>query len=76
MSGKHVCKNQPKSFAFFEENLKIKNEILKKYPENRKKSAVMPLLNLAQKQNDGWITLAAVEYIADLLEVPYIKVTR
>jgi NADH-quinone oxidoreductase E subunit len=74
MSGKHVCKNQPKSFAFSEENLKIKNEILKKYPENRKKSAVMPLLNLAQKQNDGWITLAAVEYIADLLEVPYIKV--
>jgi len=74
MSGKHVSKNQPKSFAFSEENLRIKNEILKKYPDNRKKSAVMPLLNLAQKQNDNWISLAAVQYIADFLEVPYIKV--
>ena len=74
MSGKHVSKNQPKSFAFSEENLRIKNEILKKYPDNRKKSSVMPLLNLAQKQNDSWIPLAAVQYIADLLEVSYIKV--
>ena len=74
MSGKHVSKNQPKSFVFSEGNLKIKNEILKKYPENRKKSAVMPLLNLAQKQNDSWIPLAAIQYIADLLEVSYIKV--
>ena len=62
------------SFIFSSENLKTKDVILKKYPEVRKKSAVMPLLNLAQKQNDGWISLAAVQYIADLLEVPYIKV--
>ena len=74
MSGKHVAKDQPKSFIFSSENLKTKDIILKKYPEVRKKSAVMPLLNLAQKQNDGWIPLAAVQYIADLLEVPYIKV--
>ena len=74
MSGKHVAKDQPQSFIFSSENLKTKDLILKKYPEVRKKSAVMPLLNLVQKQNNGWIPLAAVQYIADLLEVPYIKV--
>ena len=74
MSGKHIAKEQPKSFIFSEINLKKKDEILKKYPEQRKKSAVMPLLYLAQKQNDGWIPLAGIQYIADLLEVPYIKV--
>ena len=49
-------------------------EILSKYPETRKKSAVMPLLYLAQKQNEGWIPLVAIQYIADQLDVPYIKV--
>ena len=74
MSGKHVAKNQPNTFVFSAENLKKKDNVLKKYPETRKKSAVMPLLYLAQKQNDGWIPLVAIQYIADLLEVPYIKV--
>jgi len=74
MSGKHVAKNQPTTFIFSTENLKKKDEILKKYPINRKKSAIMPLLYLAQKQNGGWIPLVAIKYIAELLEVPYIKV--
>ena len=74
MSGKHVAKNQPSSFEFSDEN-KIKiNEILKKYPENKKKSAVMPLLYIAQRQNNNWIPLAAIQLIADMLEVAYIKV--
>ena len=51
MSGKHVAKNQPSSFEFSSEN-KIKiDEILKKYPDSKKKSAVMPLLYIAQRQN-------------------------
>ena len=74
MSGKHVAKDQPKTFVFSGDNLKKKDNVLKKYPETRKKSAVMPLLYLAQKQNDGWIPLVAIQYVADLLEVPYIKV--
>ncbi len=74
MSGKHIAKEQPKNFVFSEINLKKKDEILKKYPEQRKKSAVMPLLYLVQKQNQGWIPLAGIQYVADLLEVPYIKV--
>jgi NADH-quinone oxidoreductase E subunit len=74
MNGKHVAKNQPKTFTFSSENIKKMKEILSKYPETRKKSAVMPLLYLAQKQNEGWIPLVAIQYIADQLDVPYIKV--
>ena len=74
MSGKHVAKNQPSSFEFSNEN-KIKiDEILKKYPDSKKKSAVMPLLYIAQRQNNNWIPLAAIQLIADMLEVAYIKV--
>ena len=54
MSGKHVAKDQPTAFEFNEVNLKRIQEILKKYPPERKKSAVMPLLDLAQRQHDNW----------------------
>ena len=74
MSLKKVHDNQPKEFYFNEANLKIADEILKKYPEKNKKSAVMPLLYLAQKQNDNWIPLAAMKYIAKFLSMPYINV--
>ena len=74
MSLKKVHDNQPKEFYFNEANLKIADEILKKYPKKNKKSAVMPLLYLAQKQNDNWIPLAAMKYIAKFLSMPYINV--
>ena len=57
MSLKKVHDNQPKEFEFSKENLKKAEEILKKYPNENKKSAVMPFLYLAQKQNDNWIPL-------------------
>ena len=74
MSLKKVHDHQPDSFQFSEENLTTVNQILKKYPEKNKKSAVMPLLYLAQKQNDNWIPLAAMKYIAKFLDMPYIQV--
>ena len=74
MSGKHIAKEQPKNFIFSNENLKKKDEIFKKYPETKRKSAIMPLLYLVQKQNNGWIPLVGVQYVADILDVPYIKV--
>jgi NADH-quinone oxidoreductase E subunit len=62
------------SFEFNEQN-KIKvAEILKKYPDDRKKSAVMPLLDLAQRQNYNWLSKNAIEHVANLLEMPEIKV--
>jgi len=74
MSLKKVHGEQPKEFKFSSENLKKAEEILKKYPEKNKKSAVMPFLYLAQRQNNNWIPLAAMKYIANFLSMPYIKV--
>ena len=74
MSLKKVHDQQPDSFEFSKVNLETASNTLKKYPEARKKSAVMPLLYLAQRQNENWIPLAAMKYIAKYLEIPYIKV--
>ena len=73
MSLKKVHNDQPKDFKFNDQNLKLVEEILKRYPKN-KRSAVMPLLYLAQRQNENWIPLAAMKYIAKLLSIPYISV--
>jgi len=74
MSVKKVHDQQPKEFKFSEENLKKVKQIFNRYPEKNRKSAVMPLLYLAQKQNDNWIPLSAMKYIANLLAMPYIAV--
>ena len=74
MSLKKVHDDQPNDFKFSDENLKKAEEILKRYPEKNKKSAVMPFLYLAQKQNENWIPLAAMKYIANYLSIPYISV--
>ena len=74
MSVKKIYEDQPKDFNFSDKNLKKIEEILKKYPEKNKKSAVMPFLYLAQKQNKNCIPLAAMKYIANFLSMPYISV--
>ena len=74
MSIKKISKIQPELFEFTSENLqKAKNEIAK-YPSDKKASAVLGLLYLAQNQNDNWIPLSAIKYIASLLDMSYIKV--
>lgn len=62
------------SFEFSKTNQEKIKEILKKYPEDRKKSAVMPLLDLAQRQNDNWVSKDVIAKIAEILEMPEIKV--
>tara|TARA_B110001452_G_scaffold248526_1_gene235363 strand:+ start:30 stop:635 length:606 start_codon:yes stop_codon:yes gene_type:complete len=74
MSLKKIHEEQPKEFKFSPENLLAAKNILEKYPKKNKKSAVMPLLYLAQKQNKNWIPLAAMKYIAKYLSIPYINV--
>ncbi len=71
---KKISKFQPESFEFSEANLlEAKNE-MKKYPKDKKGSAVIALLYLVQKQNENWIPLPAVKYVAKLLNLPYIQV--
>ena len=74
MTLKKISKNQPTDFIFNEKNLELVNKIIQNYPVGKEKSAVMPLLYLAQKQNDNWIPLQAMKYIGKLLKIPYIKV--
>ena len=71
---KKISKEQPKFFEFSKENLiEAENEI-KKYPKDRKESAVIALLYLVQKQNNNWIPVSAMEHVAKILNMPYIKV--
>ncbi|MFA7414172.1 MAG: NADH-quinone oxidoreductase subunit E [Rhizobium sp.] len=64
---------QPASFSFTEENAVWAEATIAKYPEGRQQSAVILLLMRAQEQ-DGWVTRAAIEYVADMLSMPYIRV--
>ena len=74
MSLKKISKDQPKEFVFNDKSLIAANKAISNYPKNKQKSAVMPLLYIAQKQNDNWIPLAAMKLIAKTLNMPYIKV--
>ncbi len=74
MSIKKVSKVQPDLFEYTNENLEKANNEIKKYPKEKKASAVMALLYIAQDQNDNWIPLSAIKDIARLLEIPYIRV--
>lgn len=65
---------QPDSFAFTAENEAQIERILAKYPAERKASAVMPLLDLAQRQHDNWIPMKAIEDIANRLGMAKIRV--
>ena len=74
MSLKKPAKDQPENFEFNSSSLEEAKTIIAKYPEGKQQSAVMALLYIAQRQNDNWIPLAAMKYIAKFLDMPYIKV--
>jgi NADH-quinone oxidoreductase subunit E len=65
---------QPKEFSFTEANLAWAKQQIAKYPEGRQQSAVIPLLWRAQEQAGGWTPQKAIEYVADLLGMAYIRV--
>ena len=67
-------KENKESFKFSFENQSKINEILKKYPNAQKASAVMPLLDLAMRQCEGWIPEAAMKEIGRIIKVPFIRV--
>ena len=69
-----IASDQPKTFKFTAENEKEIKRIIAKYPKGRQASAVMPLLDLAQRQHDNWIPMAAIEAIAVRLDMAEIRV--
>lgn len=64
---------EPGSFAFTAENLELAKRIIAKYPPDRQQSAVMPLLDLAQRQSGNWLPRVAIDAVADMLEMPRIR---
>lgn len=65
--------DQPATFAFTPENLAEAQKHIAKYPAGRAQSALMPLLTLAQKQNQNWLPVAAIELVAKMVGIPYIR---
>lgn len=65
---------QPASFAFTDENLAFAKQQIAKYPAGRQASAVIAILWRAQEQHDGWVPEAAIRVVADMLDMPYIRV--
>ena len=69
-----IASDQPDSFAFSKENEAEIKRIIAKYPKGRQASAVMPLLDLAQRQHENWIPMKAIELIATKLDMAEIRV--
>jgi NADH-quinone oxidoreductase subunit E len=61
-------------FRFTPKNLKLIEDICKKYPDGKQKSAVLATLDIAQRQNGNWLSVDAMNAVAEILDMPYIKV--
>ena len=70
----NIAHEQPDNFALTAENEEKIATILAKYTEGRQASAVMPLLDLAQRQHQNWIPMKAIEHIANRLDMAEIRV--
>jgi len=62
------------AFNFDADNKALTKTIIAKYPKGRQASAVLPLLDLAQRQNDGWLSRTAMDHVAEVLDMAPIRV--
>ena len=74
MSSAADVANQPANFAFTPENLERAKRAMAKYPPGRQASAVLALLDLAQRQHGGWLPRAAMDHVAGILDMAPIRV--
>ncbi len=74
MSVRRLDPVQPASFAFTAENLAWAKKLIGNYPAGKQASAVIPLLWRAQEQNDNWVSRPAVECVARMLDMSFIRV--
>ena len=65
---------QPKDFEFSVSNLTKIESLINKYPMGKKASAILSVLDLAQRQNDNWLSLAAIKVVSKILEMPMVKI--
>ncbi|MCH9754224.1 MAG: NADH-quinone oxidoreductase subunit NuoE [Alphaproteobacteria bacterium] len=62
------------TFAFNKENALKAKKIINEYPKGKQASALIPLLDLAQRQNKGWVSNSVVDYLSEMLEISSIKI--
>ncbi|PHR61380.1 MAG: NADH-quinone oxidoreductase subunit NuoE [Robiginitomaculum sp.] len=74
MSSRRLAKNQPTDFKLSKKALKEIEVWAKKYPKDRRRSALIPALWIAQKDADGWLPEMAIRELGDLLGMAYIRV--
>ncbi len=74
MSARRLSPDQPENFEFTTDNLEWAKKEIAKYPQGKERSAVIPLLWQAQRQNSSWVSEPAMRVIADMLGMPYIRV--
>ena len=63
-----------KEIKFSEESLEMVKGLIRRYPEGRQKSALIPVLHIAQAEFDGWLSPAVMDYVASLLDIQPIEV--
>ena len=63
-----------KEIVFSAETLAVVNKLIKRYPEGKQKSALLPVLHVAQAEFDGWLSSDVMDYVASILEIKPIEV--
>ena len=66
--------NDVNTMQFSDDTLALVNKIIKRYPEGKQKSALLPVLHLAQAEFDGWLSPEVMDYVASLLSIKPIEV--
>lgn len=74
MGVRRLSPEQPEAFAFTPENQAFAEKQIKQYPKGRQASAVIAILWRAQEQHNGWLPEPAIRLVADMLDMPYIRV--
>jgi NADH-quinone oxidoreductase subunit E len=74
MTVKRLDSIQPETFSFSKKDNELIKKILKNYPKDRKQSAVVPSLYIAQKRAGGWLPEKAILKVAEILEMPKMRV--
>src|SRR5215218_1445371 len=71
---KCIFKFQIVEVKFSEEKLNRAKDIISRYPQGKQKSALLPILHLAQDENQGWLSVEAMDHVAELLQIKPIEV--
>ena len=69
-----ISNNNFEIFEWSKKSFSKVKVVLEKYPTNKQQSAVIPVLDIAQRQNNGWLTKSAIEKVAETLSMSFIRV--